>query len=163
MLALRLRILAVGRLKDGPERALVQRYVERTTPLARRFGLAGPEIVEIPESRARRPEERRLEEARALQSQLGEASLVVLDERAGPVTSEAFARLIEARRAAAVPALAFAIGGADGFDEALRSKADIALSYSAATFPHGLVRVLLAEQIYRALTILDGHPYHRGG
>ena len=160
---MRLRILAVGRLKDGPERALVQRYVERAAPLARRFGMDGPEIVEIPESRARRPEERRLEEARALAAHLGGAALIVLDERGAPLSSEAFARLIEARREAACPALAVAIGGADGVDETLRARAAATLAYGAATFPHGLVRVLLAEQLYRALTILDGHPYHRRG
>lgn len=160
---MRLRLLAVGRLKDGPERALVQRYVERAVPLARRFGLSGPEIVEVAESRARRADERRAEEARALGAHLAEAALIVLDERGAPVTSEAFARLVEARRAASSPALAIVIGGPDGLDETLRARAGIAIAYGAATFPHGLVRVLLAEQVYRALTILDGHPYHRGG
>ena len=160
---MRLRILAVGRLKDGPERALVQRYVERAVPLARRFGLSGPEIVEVPESRARRPDERRAEEARALGPHVTDAALIVLDERGASLPSEAFARLIEAKRAASLPVLALAIGGADGLDETLRARADAAIAYGAATFPHGLVRVLLAEQIYRALTILDGHPYHRGG
>lgn len=160
---MRLRILAVGRLKDGPERALVQRYMERAAPLARRFGLTAPEIVEIPESRARRADERRADEARALQAHLGEAALIVLDERGAPLTSEAFAHLIEGRRAAATPVLAIAIGGADGLDETLRERASATIAYGAATFPHGLVRVLLAEQVYRALTILDGHPYHRGG
>jgi 23S rRNA (pseudouridine1915-N3)-methyltransferase len=157
----RIAILAVGRLKAGPERDLVARYEGRALALARGLGVSGPDIIEILESRARREEDRRREEGASLRSRIGGAASIVLDERAPSLPSEGFADLIRGRMEAGGD-LAFVIGGPDGLDAVLRSQGR-ALSFGALTLPHQLVRVLLLEQVYRALTILAGHPYHRAG
>lgn len=164
---MRLTVAAIGRLKAGPERDLVARYVERAVPLARRHGLDGPHLIEAVESRARRPEDRQRDEAALLLGLAGATgpgrtpTLFALDERGPSLDSEVFARLIAEPRDRGAPALAFLIGGPDGLDPSIRERAAL-FAFGAATIPHGLARVLLAEQIYRALTILDGHPYHRG-
>ena len=160
---MRLLIAAVGRLKAGPERDLAARYRDRAAQLGRGLGFPGCDIVEIPESRARRPQDRCAEEGSAILAQAHGAALVVYDERGrADVTSETFANRVAAWRDAARPSLVVVIGGPDGLDPAVRTRADLALSFGAATLPHGLVRVLALEQVYRALTILAGHPYHRG-
>jgi 23S rRNA (pseudouridine1915-N3)-methyltransferase len=157
---MRVVIAAVGRLKSGPERDLVARYLERASVGARALGWRGPDLIEIPESKARRPEDRKAEEASALRAAIpAGARLVTLDERGDILDSETFARRLQAFRAAATPALAFVIGGADGLDPALR--ADLSFAFGKATLPHQFVRALVCEQIYRATTILTGHPYHR--
>lgn len=160
---MRITVLAVGRVKDGPERELIARYVERARATGRSLGLSGPDVIELPESRAARAEDRKAEEARAVADKLGGASLVVLDERARSVSSEQFAAMIRTRRdgGGRGRGLAFAIGGADGLDPDLRARADLALSFGAMTLPHQIVRLLVAEQIYRAMSIIAGHPYHR--
>ncbi|MCJ2081269.1 23S rRNA (pseudouridine(1915)-N(3))-methyltransferase RlmH [Methylobacterium sp. J-090] len=160
---MRLLVAAVGRLKAGPERDLAARYRERAAQLGRGLGFPACEITEIPESRARRPQDRCAEEGAALLSHAIGAALVVYDERGrADLTSESFVHRLTAWRDAARPSLVVAIGGADGLDPSVRSRADLTLSFGAATLPHGLVRVLALEQVYRALTILAGHPYHRG-
>jgi 23S rRNA (pseudouridine1915-N3)-methyltransferase len=159
----RLSVVAVGRLKSGPERDLAERYRERAEALGRSGGFAPVEVVEIPESRARRDADRRAEEARAILERAGPATLVPFDERGRAITSEDLAGRLGAWRDGGTPALAFAIGGADGLDPAVRDRAALVLSFGALTLPHQLVRVLVLEQIYRCLTILAGHPYHRSG
>lgn len=160
---MRLLIAAVGRLKAGPERDLAARYRERAAQLGRGLGFPACDMVEIPESRARRPQDRCAEEGTAILAHAHGAALVVYDERGrADLTSETFADRIASWRDAARPSLAVAIGGADGLDPAVRARADLTLSFGAATLPHGLVRVLALEQVYRVLTILAGHPYHRG-
>ncbi|HEX8417833.1 MAG TPA: 23S rRNA (pseudouridine(1915)-N(3))-methyltransferase RlmH [Methylobacterium sp.] len=162
---MRLLVAAVGRLKPGPERDLAARYRERAVQIGRSQGFSGCEVAEIPESRARRALDRCAEEGAAI---LGHASatgsvLLAYDERGRcDLPSERIAERIAAWRDAARPVLVVAIGGADGLDEAVRARADLALAFGAATLPHGLVRVLALEQVYRTLTILSGHPYHRG-
>ena len=158
---MRITVLAVGRVKDGPERELIARYVERAKATGRSLGLSGPDVIELPESRAARAEDRKAEEARALAEKSAGAALVVLDERARSMSSDDFAAFVRTRRDGGTRGLAFAIGGADGLDPELRGRADLALSFGAMTLPHQLVRILAAEQIYRAMTILSGHPYHR--
>jgi 23S rRNA (pseudouridine1915-N3)-methyltransferase len=159
----RLVVVAVGRLKAGPERDLAVRYRDRAVQLGRGLGFSACEIVEIPESRARRPQDRCAEEAAAILAHANGAALVAYDERGrADLTSEAFAERVAAWRDAARSSLAVVVGGADGLDPAVRTRADLILSFGAATLPHGLVRVLALEQVYRALTILAGHPYHRG-
>ncbi|WP_439496152.1 23S rRNA (pseudouridine(1915)-N(3))-methyltransferase RlmH [Bosea sp. (in: a-proteobacteria)] len=158
---MRLAIVTVGRLKDGPERDLCERYRERSQALGRGLGLNGPDIIEIPESRARRAEERKRDEAAAILGKLAPGLLIVLDERGRSLTSEAFAARIASARDAGTAAASLVIGGADGLDEALRGRADLALAFGALTLPHQLVRVLALEQLYRAMTIIAGHPYHR--
>lgn len=161
---MRLFLLSVGRLKAGPERELCARYVERAQASARAAGFTGFETREIDESRARRPEERKAEEARGLRTLLpAGARIVLLDERGRQKTSEAFAADLSRARDEGQSACALLIGGPDGHDPGLRAEAAEVLAFGAMTWPHQLVRVLAAEQIYRAMTILTGHPYHRGG
>ncbi len=160
---MRLLLAAVGRLKAGPERDLAARYRERAAQLGRGLGFPACDVSEIPESRARRPQDRCAEEGAAILAQVQGGALLVYDERGrSDLTSETIAGRIAGWRDAARPALVIAIGGADGLDPGLRARADLTLSFGAATLPHGLVRVLALEQVYRALTILSGHPYHRG-
>lgn len=159
---MRLQILCVGRLKAGPERQLVARYSERIAPAGRSLGFGPLEVREIAESGARRPDDRKIDEALRIAALLPEGSaLWALDEKGASLTSEDFSRDIAKVRDAGTPALAFAIGGADGLDESIRQRADRMIAFGALTLPHQLVRVLLIEQIYRATTILSGHPYHR--
>ncbi|GAC1327726.1 MAG: 23S rRNA (pseudouridine(1915)-N(3))-methyltransferase RlmH [Beijerinckiaceae bacterium] len=160
---MRLQILCIGRLKAGPERDLVARYAERIASAARSVGLSPLDLREIDESRARRPDDRKIGEALRLAALLQDGSaLWLLDEKAPSFTSQGFAHEVAKLRDNAAASLAFVIGGADGIDESLRQRADRILSFGAMTLPHQLVRVLLCEQIYRATTILSGHPYHRG-
>jgi 23S rRNA (pseudouridine1915-N3)-methyltransferase len=161
---LRLLLAAVGRLKAGPERELASRYRDRAAQLGRSLGFPACDSVEIPESRARRAADRCAEEAAALLALLPPAGvLVAFDERGrADIGSEALAQRVAAWRDVARPALMVVIGGPDGLDASIRTKAELILSFGAATLPHGLVRVLALEQIYRSLTILAGHPYHRG-
>jgi 23S rRNA (pseudouridine1915-N3)-methyltransferase len=160
---MRLALVCVGKLKAGPERLLFERYVKRLTEGARSGGLAGVDLREIGESRARRPDERRAEEAGAILAAAPKgAALVLLDERGLSTTSEEWAADIGRQRDAARPAYAVAIGGPDGLDPSLRAAAHRTVSFGAMTWPHQLVRVMAGEQLYRAMTILAGHPYHRG-
>jgi 23S rRNA (pseudouridine1915-N3)-methyltransferase len=159
---MKLLLIGVGRLKDGPERELVARYAGRCVASGRKIGFTGFEMREIDESRARRPEDRKAEEAAAIDSLLpAQARKICFDERGKPLTSEAFARKLGDWRDAGSPACALVIGGPDGLDPALRDKADLTLAFGAMTWPHQIVRALAAEQIFRAIAILSGHPYHR--
>lgn len=158
---MRLAVIAVGRLKDGPERELCERYRERALALGRGLGLSGPDIVEIAESRARRPEDRKREEAEAIAAKLQPGLVIALDERGRSLGSEDFAARLGKARDAGAGSASLVIGGADGLDEALRARADIALAFGALTIPHQIVRALALEQLYRAMTIIAGHPYHR--
>jgi 23S rRNA (pseudouridine1915-N3)-methyltransferase len=158
---MRLLIAAVGRLKAGPERELLERYVERANAAGRSVSLAPVEIVEVPESNARRPSDRVAEETRKLQELVPKgARRIVLDSRGRGLTSEDFAARLAKLRDQGAPATAFLLGGADGLAKS-GNPPDLTISFGAATFPHQIVRILLAEQIYRAVTILSGHPYHR--
>jgi 23S rRNA (pseudouridine1915-N3)-methyltransferase len=162
VLLMRLVIAAVGRLKDGPERALVEKYRERFEPLAKRLGLAPVVWHEIAESRATEVAKRREEEGAALLKLVRDAEFIVaLDERGKQLTSEAFAKTLGARRDGGAKAAGIIIGGPDGLSQAVRDKAHLQVSFGAMTLPHGLARIVLAEQLYRAATILTGHPYHR--
>jgi 23S rRNA (pseudouridine1915-N3)-methyltransferase len=158
---MRLAVLAVGRLKDGPERELCRRYEERIRAFGRAFGFLGPEMIELPESRERRPEDRKGQEGEALLARISPGLLIAFDERGSATDSEAFARRLSAARDAGTTAATFVVGGADGLSESCRLAATLVVSFGAMTLPHQLVRVLVLEQIYRALTIIGGHPYHR--
>jgi 23S rRNA (pseudouridine1915-N3)-methyltransferase len=160
---LRLSILAVGRLKSGPERELVERYVKRIEGIGRSLGVTGLDLVELAESRARREDDRRAEEAAALLERVGSSALIVFDERGQSPASEALAERVRSWRDDGRPGLACVIGGPDGLDPKVRQRADWVLSFGGLTLPHQIVRALVAEQMYRALTILAGHPYHRAG
>ncbi|MER2264889.1 23S rRNA (pseudouridine(1915)-N(3))-methyltransferase RlmH [Methylobacterium oxalidis] len=162
---MRLLVAAVGRLKAGPERDLAARYRDRAGQIGRGLGLPACDMVEIPESRARRAPDRCAEEGGQLLALCPAGGiLVAYDERGrADLPSERLAERVGAWRDSGKPALVVAIGGADGLDPGVRDRADLVLSFGAATLPHGLVRVLALEQLYRSLTILAGHPYHRGG
>lgn len=158
---MRVSIAAVGRMKQGPERELVARYLDRAAASGKPLGLTGFDVLELPESRASLAAARKAEEARGLRALLPEGVAVALDERGRTLKSEEFARLIARWRDDGKAALGFVIGGADGLDPAVAAGADLTLSFSPLTWPHQLVRIMLAEQLYRATTILAGHPYHR--
>jgi 23S rRNA (pseudouridine1915-N3)-methyltransferase len=159
---MRVIIAAVGRLKAGPERELSVRYSERAAAGGRRIGWQGVAVVEVAESRSRRPQDRRLEEAVGLAAAVPEiAAIVALDATGEVLSSPQLAARLERWRDAETPAVAFLIGGADGLAESLLRRANLRLAFGTATWPHQLVRIMLLEQLYRAMTILSGHPYHR--
>jgi 23S rRNA (pseudouridine1915-N3)-methyltransferase len=159
---MRLSVIAIGKLKQGPERELAERYRERFEDVGRKLGFRGLDIHEIPESRAREAATRMAEEAAAISLLVPSgAVLVALDERGSSLRSADFAQQLGRWRDESVPNTIFVIGGADGLLPEFRRKAKLSLSFGAATWPHQMVRVMLLEQIYRAATILAGHPYHR--
>lgn len=159
---MRVRIVAVGRIKAGPERDLVERYLDRAAKSGRTLGFTRLDCREYAESRAARSDDRRAEEAAAILADLEPgAVVVVLDETGRGLSSEDFARWIGARRDAGAGDLVLAIGGPDGHGPSLKARADLTLAFGAMTWPHQMVRLMLAEQVYRAITILSGHPYHR--
>jgi 23S rRNA (pseudouridine1915-N3)-methyltransferase len=159
---MRLIVIAIGRLKQGPERELAERYRERFDDIGRNLGFRGLTIHEIPESRAQDATARMAEEAAAISAAIPAKSvLVALDERGNNIDSPAFARHLGRWRDEAVANTIFVIGGADGLSPDLRRKAQLTLAFGAATWPHQMVRIMLLEQLYRAATILAGHPYHR--
>lgn len=158
---MRITIHAVGRMKQGPERELVARYLERAAASGKPLALTGFDVIELPESRASTANVRKAEEAKATRSTLPAGVVVALDEHGKSLTSDAFARQIARWRDDGRPAASFVIGGADGLDPAFLGETDLTLSFSPLTWPHQLVRIMLAEQLYRTTTILSGHPYHR--
>ncbi len=159
---MRIVLICVGRLKAGPERELFGRYFKRLEATARGSGIAGIDLRELDDSRARRPEDRREEEAaKIITAARPGAYLIALDERGDSPTSAEWADEIRRVRDEAKPFYAVAIGGPDGLSPSLRAKASRIISFGAMTWPHQFVRVMASEQLYRALTILADHPYHR--
>jgi 23S rRNA (pseudouridine1915-N3)-methyltransferase len=159
---MRVLVLAVGRMKKGAEADLADRYLKRAVQAGRAIGLRAIEVVEIRESRAPDADRRKLEEAIAVANVIPDgAAVVLLDERGDSLGSAAFADQLGRWRDAGQAVTAFVIGGADGLSDTLRDKARITLNFGQATWPHQLVRIMLLEQLYRAVTILSGHPYHR--
>jgi 23S rRNA (pseudouridine1915-N3)-methyltransferase len=160
---MRIVVVSIGRLKQGPERELAERYRERFEDIGRKLGFRGLEVHEIPESRARDAATRIAEEATAISAAIpAKSTLVALDERGDNIDSTAFARHLGRWRDEQVASTIFVIGGADGLSPDLRRMAKLRVAFGSATWPHQMVRVMLLEQIYRAATILAGHPYHRG-
>jgi 23S rRNA (pseudouridine1915-N3)-methyltransferase len=158
---MRLVVAAIGRLK-GPESELCERYRKRAAQTGRALGLRDVEVVEIRESRAAEADKRKLEESIALANVLPQgAAKILLDPKGENLDSEALAAHIGEWRTDNRPAAVFIIGGPDGLAETMSGQADLRLAFGAATWPHQLVRVMLLEQLYRATTILSGHPYHR--
>ncbi len=159
---MKIAVFAVGRMKAGPEKELGERYFDRFAKTGPAVGLEFSGVEETAESRAQSIAERRLEESQKLREKLGPGTaLVLLDERGKSVGSEDFALKIAAWRDGGQRAVLIAIGGPDGHDPPLREEAALILSFGAATWPHQLARIMLAEQLYRTATILSGHPYHR--
>ena len=159
---MRMSIVAVGRLKSGPERDLFERYLSRLEGLGRSVGIGSAKLVEITESRAGSAAVRKSEEAGSIIGKCADTALLVaLDERGKALTSRSLASTIGEWRDSGVHEICFAIGGADGHGDAVRSAARLTLSLGKLTLPHGLARIVLIEQLYRSATILAGHPYHR--
>lgn len=159
---MRIAIAAIGRMKNGPERELVARYLDRAGASGKPLALTGFDVTEINKSRAGSATARKAEEARALRTALPQGVTVMLDERGKAIDSERFAVQIGRWRDDGRPAVGFVIGGADGIDPEFVRSADLVVSFSPMVWPHQLVRIMLAEQLYRTTTILSGHPYHRG-
>jgi 23S rRNA (pseudouridine1915-N3)-methyltransferase len=158
---MRLIVAAVGRLKDA-ERDLCERYQKRCDAAGRALGLGPLSICELSESRAASAVARKTEEAtRLLKAAAPATARVVLDEGGKALASEAFAKWLAQTRDGGCKGLAFLIGGPDGHGPAAVQGAALRLSLGAMTLPHGLARAVLVEQLYRATTILSGHPYHR--
>jgi len=158
---MRLVIAAVGRLKSGPERDLAERYRKRAVDAGRQIGIRNVEVIEIRESRAREVDRRVLEESIAIASVIPEGAIVAaLDEAGDSLDSRSLAIQIRAWRDGGRD-IVFLIGGADGLATEIKQRANLTLAFGAATWPHQLVRIMLLEQIYRTVTILAGHPYHR--
>jgi 23S rRNA (pseudouridine1915-N3)-methyltransferase len=159
---MRLIIAAIGRLKDGPDRELADRYLKRLAQAGRALRFTPIDVIELPEARSDHIDTRKADEASRLIAKLASVDTVVaLDEHGRSFPSRTFAELLAKQRDAGTGSLAFVIGGPDGHGPALLTRADIKLTLSPMTLPHGLARILLAEQLYRATTILTGHPYHR--
>lgn len=159
---MRLVVAAIGRLKQGPEAEIVADYGARIKTAGRQIGFSDFAVAEAEAPKGLSGEARRKRESELLLAAAPDgAKRAVLDERGKDFSSEAFADLLAAWRDQGAGAAVFFIGGADGHGEAIRAQADITIAFGRATFPHLLVRAMLCEQIYRAMTILSGHPYHR--
>lgn len=154
-------IAAVGKLKSGPERELFDRFVERASHAGRKLGLSFT-TREFAESRAVSAPLRKDQEAAAILSALSPGAVfIALDEGGKNLDSRTFAARIVRWRDTGTGELVLAIGGAEGHGAALLAKASLRLAFGSMTWPHQLARLMLAEQLYRAVTILSGHPYHR--
>ena len=159
---MRLLLVCVGRSKAGPERELAGRYLERAAAAGRAIGFSGLELREAGESRAVRPGDRKREEAKAIAVRIPpRATVIALNETGKQMTSLSFAAKLGRARDEGISDTAFVIGGPDGLDPAFLASASLTLSLGTMTWPHQLARIMAAEQIYRAMTILSGHPYHR--
>jgi 23S rRNA (pseudouridine1915-N3)-methyltransferase len=153
---MRLQILAVGRLKDGPERDLTDDYLRRAGTMARGLGFKGPDEAEVVSGGGMEAEG-----ARLLAKLPEGARIVRLDEGGENLTSDAFASRLSRWRDDGLRDACFLIGGAEGYSPEVRAAAPMTLAFGVQTWPHRLVRAMLAEQLYRAMTILAGTPYHK--
>ena len=159
---MQLILAAVGRMKKGPEQELATRYLDRVSKSGKSVGLTQTKVIEIVESRAGSSDARKREEAENLLDRLPENCVIfAFDERGNSPNSRQFAKLVGDELDLGKGALALIIGGPDGLSPQIRERAKKVISFGAATFPHQLVRILVLEQIYRAVTILTNHPYHR--
>jgi len=160
---MRIVLAAVGRQRAGPEREIVERYLERAGRAGRSLGFSGPDLIEVEEGRERDAARRQRAEGQKLLAAVSpESRRIVLDARGRGLTTEELTELMARWRDEGAGTTAFLVGGADGHGEEVRREADLMLSLGAMTWPHLLVRAMLAEQIYRCMTVLAGHPYHRG-
>ncbi len=151
---MRIRILCVGRMKDGPERELVDDYLTRAQKSGKSLGYRAVEEIEIPSST-------KDDEGTRLLAKHGQGILIRLDERGEAWTSQDLSKRLARWRDAGEDACSFVIGGADGTSPAVAAAARHTISFGVQTWPHRLVRVMIAEQVYRALSIEAGSPYHR--
>lgn len=161
---MRITLVCVGRAKAAPEQVLCDNFLKRARGAGRNLGFSQIELVVVETSRASSAHARMVQEAERLSRRIPSgAHRIVLDERANALGSLAFAERLAALRDSALRDLVFIVGGPDGLAPGLREDAEEHISLGPQTWPHLLVRAMLAEQIFRGLTILSGHPYHRGG
>ena len=159
---MRLWIVAVGNGRGTSEGVLADEFVDRAAKMGRNMGFAAVTVEEVAVSKLRETKARMVEEAQRLAARVPEgAHVVLLDAKGKGMTSEDFAEMLGALRDAGTKDLAFVIGGPDGLAPLPGKKSGRSLAFGPQTWPHLLVRAMLAEQVYRALTILAGHPYHR--
>ncbi|SLN61982.1 23S rRNA (pseudouridine(1915)-N(3))-methyltransferase RlmH [Ruegeria meonggei] len=155
---MRISIVAVGRLRAGPEKTLLDDYLTRFDRTGRGLGLGPARVIEVEDKK----NAGQGAEAALLRKALPKGAVIcTLDERGRVMTSPDFANKLGGWRDAGRQDLALIIGGADGIGPELRAEADYSLSFGSMVWPHMLVRVMLSEQLYRAATILSGGPYHR--
>ena len=155
---MRVHICAVGRLRTGPERDLIDDYLKRFDRTGRALGLGPAQIHEVEDKKGGGM----AAEAALLDRVIPKGAMIcTMDERGKMITSPDFAQTMGRWRDGGCSDLAFIIGGADGIDPELRARADFSLSFGKMVWPHLLVRVMLSEQLYRAASILSGSPYHR--
>jgi len=167
---MRITVAAVGRKptfgqsrQAAPEQALAEDYRKRAAALGGKLGFTKLDFVTVATSRAAAASARMEEEAKKLNARIPAAAhCVALDEKGRSLSSEAFARHLAALRDRGIRDLVFFIGGPDGLSPTLRESAAESLALGPQTWPHQLAQLMLAEQVYRAFTILAGHPYHRG-
>jgi len=155
---MRLRIMAIGRLRQGPEKDLIKDYLSRFNRTGQPLGLGPVEVLELEDKKGGG---KTAEGALLLKALPADAKVVVLDERGQLQTSPQFSERLAYFRDMAPRELIFVIGGADGLSEDVLERADEKLSFGRMVWAHMLVRVMLAEQLYRAASILAGGPYHR--
>ncbi len=159
---MRVTLAAVGRARQEPEAELFEQYWKRAATIGPRLGFTGFGVNIVENSRRNTAAARLREEAECLRRRLpSPVHKVLLDERGRSLSSDDFAKLISGFRDRPITDIAFVIGGPDGLLPEFRDSAEQRIAFGMQTWPHLLVRGMLAEQIYRALTILAGHPYHR--
>jgi 23S rRNA (pseudouridine1915-N3)-methyltransferase len=161
---MKMSVLAIGKMRQGPEKQLFHHYFQRCQAIGPSLGVPSFDVIELGESRARSASQRKKEEADQLRAriQTPAACVVALDEKGKTLSTLALTEKIEYYRCE-TSHLYWVIGGADGLCPEFRKSANLRLAFGALTWPHQLVRIMLAEQIYRVLTVLAGHPYHREG
>jgi 23S rRNA (pseudouridine1915-N3)-methyltransferase len=159
---MRLLVLAVGHARGTSEGALTEDFIGRARTFGKRLGFSAVAIEEIAVSKLRETRTRIVDEGERLAARIPPgAQAIFLDARGKGMTSEAFSEMLAAMRDAGARDLVFLIGGPDGLDPGPTIKSSRSLAFGPQTWPHLMVRAMLAEQIYRALTIMAGHPYHR--
>ena len=159
-----IKLFSIGKLNHTSLQTLSQFYLERAQAISRPLGVRSVDCREFMESRAQNLEQRRTAEGAALLAQVpATMRLICFDERGKTVSSGDFAKDLRLALDEGINSYGLVLGGPDGLDAAVRARANLVLSFGAMTFPHGLARVMVLEQLYRALTILTGHPYHREG
>ncbi len=158
---MRILVAAIGKMRGGPEAALTEDYLKRARDLGRSRGFTGPDLSEYDAPRSLAGPARTAKEGDWLAAAAEDSVAIALDERGRNLSSEQFAAMLGDLRDGGAKGAAFLIGGADGHDRKVIDAAQKSIAFGAATWPHMLVRAMLAEQLYRAMTILAGHPYHR--
>ncbi|MCP4072674.1 MAG: 23S rRNA (pseudouridine(1915)-N(3))-methyltransferase RlmH [Hyphomicrobiales bacterium] len=159
---MKLRISAIGKLKSGPEQELFSRYLKRARGTGVQLGFPTISHHQFPESKNTTGTIRKQQEAELLFSTTAKGNiLLIFDENGKDFSSSEFAHLLANQRDQGAKELTMALGGPDGLDREFVGKANFSIRFGSMTWPHQIARILLAEQIYRAMTILAGHPYHR--